>query len=69
MDTSHISPKLFTSYLQYPIIKINGENKGVKFDGECLSYLVFANDIVLIANSTSKLHRKCSKISMTPASQ
>ena len=52
----NISPKLFTSCLQHAIInKINWENKGVRIDGEYLSHLIFANDIVLIANSTSKL--------------
>ena len=30
-------------------------NKGVRIDGEHLSHLIFADDIVLIANSTSKL--------------
>ena len=52
----NISPKLFTSCLQYAIInKINWENKGVRIDREYLSHLIFANDIALIANSTSKL--------------
>ena len=52
----NISPKLFTSCLQHAIInKINWENKGVRIDGEHLSHLIFADDIVLIANSTSKL--------------
>ena len=37
------------------INKINWENKGVRIDGEHLSHLIFADDIVLIANSTSKL--------------
>ena len=31
------------------------ENKGVRIYGEYLSHLIFADDIVLIANSTSKL--------------
>ena len=52
----NISPKLFTSYLQHAIINnINWENKGVRIDGEYLFRLIFADDIVLIANSTSKL--------------
>ena len=52
----NISPKLFTSCVQHAIInKINCENKGVRIDGEYLSHLIFADDIVLIANSTSKL--------------
>ena len=65
----NISPKLFTSCLQHAIInKINWENKGVRIDGEYLSHLIFADNIVLIANSTSS-YRKCCKISMTSASQ
>ena len=52
----NIPPKLYTSCLQHAIInKINWENKGVRIDGEYLSHLNFADDIVLIANSTSKL--------------
>ena len=52
----NISPKLFTSCLQRAIINnINWENKGVRIDGEYLSHLILADDIVLIANSTSKL--------------
>ena len=31
------------------------ENKDVRIDGECLSYLIFADDKILIANSASKL--------------
>ena len=52
----NVSPKLFTSCLQHAIInKINWENKGHRIDGEYFSHLIFADDIVLIANSTSKL--------------
>ena len=52
----YISPKLFASCLQHTIIKeINWENKGVRIDSEYLSHLIFADVIVLIANSTSKL--------------
>ena len=52
----NISPKLFTSCLQNAILnKINWDNNGVRIDGEYLSHLIFADDIVLIANSTSKL--------------
>ena len=43
-------------HLQYAIInKVNCENKSVRIDGEYLSHLIIADDIVLIANSTSKL--------------
>ena len=49
----NISPKQFTSCLQYAIInKINWENKGVRDDGEYLFRLIFADDAVLIANFT-----------------
>ena len=52
----NISPKLCTLCLQHAIINnINWENKGVRIEGEYLSHLIFADDIVLIANSTSKL--------------
>ena len=51
----NISPKL-VSCLQHAIInKINWENKGIRIDSEYLSHLIFADDIVLIPNSTSKL--------------
>ena len=52
----NISPKLFTSCLQHAIInKIKWENKGVKIDDDYLFHIIFADDIVRIANSTSKL--------------
>ena len=48
----NISPKLFKSCLQYVIInKINWE-KGIRIDGEYLCHLIFADDVVPIANST-----------------
>ena len=52
----NISPKLFTLCLQHAIInKTNWENESVRIGGEYLSHLIFADDIVLIANSISKL--------------
>ena len=48
----NISLKLFTAYLQDAIInKINWEDKGINIDGEHLSHLIFADDIVLVAKS------------------
>ena len=35
--------------------RLTGQNKGIRIDGEYLSQLSFANHIVLVANSTSKL--------------
>ena len=55
------------SCLHYAI-KINMENKGIRIDFEYLSHLIFVDDIVLIANSTSKLQEML-QISMTLASQ
>ena len=52
----NIFPKLFTLCLQYAIINnINWENQSVRIGDEYCSHLIFADDIVLIANSTSKL--------------
>ena len=50
------SPKLFTACLQDAIInKINWEDKGINMDGEHLSHLIFADDIVLVAKSPEEL--------------
>ena len=44
------------SCLQCAIInKINLESKGVRINGEYLPHLIFADAIVLVANSTPKL--------------
>ena len=52
----NISPKLFTACLQDAIInKINWEGKGINIDGEHLSHLIFADDIVLVAKSPQEL--------------
>ena len=52
----NISPKLFTACLQDAIInKINLEGKWINIDGEHLSHLIFADDIVLIAKSPEEL--------------
>ena len=54
----NISPRLFTSCLQDAIIgKINWKDIGIKIDGEYLSHLIFADDIVLITKSTSELQK------------
>ena len=59
----NISPKLFTACLQDAIInKINWEDKGINIDGEHLSHLIFADDIVLVAKSPEELESMLSDI-------
>ena len=41
-----VSPKLFTATLESIYGRLNWENKGVKIDGEFLSNLRFADDII-----------------------
>ena len=43
-----ISSKLFTATLESIFRRLNWENKGVKIDGEFLSNLRFADDIIII---------------------
>ena len=63
----NISPKLFTACLQDAIInKIDWEEKGINIDGEHLSHLIFADDIVLIASISEDIitfHAKRSSLS------
>ena len=52
----NISPNLFIACLQDAIInKINWEGKGLNIDGEHLSHLIFADDIVLVAKYPEEL--------------
>ena len=50
-----ISPKLFTATLESIFRRLNWENKGVKIDGEFLSNLRLADDILLC---TEQKHHK-----------
>ena len=45
-----ISPKLFTVSLESIFRRMTWETKGLKLDGEYLSYLRFADDILICAN-------------------
>ena len=54
----NISHRLFTSCLRDAIIgNISWKGRGIKIDGEYLSHLIFTDDIVLIAKSTSELQK------------
>ncbi len=46
--TDHISPKLFTATFDSIFRRLNWENKGLKIDGEFLSNLRFADDIIIL---------------------
>ena len=54
-DTS--SPKLFTACLEKVFQKLQWENRGIKIDGEFISHLRFADDIIIFANSSEELQR------------
>lgn len=49
-----LSPKLFVTLLQSVLNKIRWNNMGINIDGENLSHLCFADDIVLITDDTAK---------------
>ena len=54
----NISPKLFTACLQHNIINaIDWTNKGINIDGEFLSHLIFADDIVLLAHHPKEIEQ------------
>lgn len=49
-----ISPKLFTTLLEYMFKRIKIENYGININGEKLSHLRFADDLVLVADGFGK---------------
>ena len=46
-----ISPKLFIAVLEYAMKSLSWENRGINIDGERLTHLRFADDIVLISDN------------------
>jgi len=59
-DTS--SPKLFTACLERALKKLKWENKGINIDGEHLSHLRFADDIIIFANNMQDLQQMINEI-------
>jgi len=57
-----ISPKLFTACLESVFQNLDWETKGIKIDGEYLSHLRFANDIVLVANNLQDLQQMLNEL-------
>lgn len=63
----NISPKLFTLALEDVFKWPEWDNKEVNIDGYYLNHLRFADDIVLIANSTNELKETLQKLNQTSA--
>ena len=53
-DTS--SPKLFTVCLEKVFRKLNWSRRGILIDGEYLSHLRFADDIIIFTRNIAELH-------------
>lgn len=50
-----LSPKLFTTVLEYAFKHLDSGTKGINIDGEMLSNLRFVDDIVLITDNFRKI--------------
>ncbi|WKY01332.1 hypothetical protein Q1695_015382 [Nippostrongylus brasiliensis] len=59
-----ISAKLFTAALQDAMKNLDWDAKGYPVDGKRISNLRFADDIVLISNSTAEAEEMLSELNM-----
>ena len=57
-----ISPKLFTAALETIFRRLTWETRGLKIDGEYLSHLRFADDILTCANTPHELQQMLEEI-------
>ena len=57
-----ISPKLFTAVLEEVFRKLDWSKKGIKINGEFLSHLRFADDIVIISSNPNELEEMLTEL-------
>jgi len=57
-----ISPKLFTAALEDVFRRLDWEDRGVRVDGEHLSHLRFADDIVLISHTVEEVEQSLNEL-------
>ena len=60
-----ISPKLFTNLLEYMFKRTNIENLGININGEKLSHLRFADDLVLFADNFKDAKEMLNELELT----
>lgn len=59
-----ISPKLFTNLLEYMFKRTNIENLGININGEKLSHLRFADDLILITDDLKEAQEMLSELNL-----